>query len=98
MAQCLVPNTAKRTALFRALFRVPLAMLVLINPDLIAHRPVVCDTEVDGVGKKGIPSEVKVTVCMRLVGIARSIQDLVDEAKMGKETTRYSFREFCVEV
>lgn len=98
MHQFVGPHATKTPALFRALFRVPKAMFIKILADLVAYRPLVWGTTTDAVGRKGIPSEIKVLVCLRLIGTARSLQDLVDQAEMGKETIRYYLRQFADDI
>lgn len=46
-------------------------------------------------GRRGISSEVKIRACLRLLGTAQPLEDLDDGARMGKETLRRYFRQFC---
>lgn len=66
--------------------------------DLIAHRPNVWSTSVDDVRRVGIPSQVKVLVFLRLIGTDRSLQDLVEQAEMVKQTIRYYLQHFVTRI
>lgn len=69
--------------------RVPWVMFLRIQSDLIAHRSHVWRTSGDGMAPEGIPSEVKIMVCLRIIVATRSLQDLGDHTEMGKENIRY---------
>lgn len=47
------------------------------------------------VGRVGIQSEVKVLVCLRLLGSETSLRQLDDSACMSKGTIRSYFKKFC---
>lgn len=50
-----------------------------------------CDvwgTHVDAAGKNGIRCEVKILVCMRILGRGRSFEDANDSIQMGRLTIR----------
>eukprot|EP00171_Calliarthron_tuberculosum_P002978 IDg2978t1 len=46
-------------------------------------------------GKKGLTAEVKILACLRVLGTARSFDDLDDGSRMASETLRGYFKQFC---
>lgn len=80
---------------FRENFRVPLSLFKKLWADLLNYDSTTWGTSRDAVSRDGIRGEVKVLVCLRLLGHARSLRDLDDSAQMGKETIRKYFWLFC---
>lgn len=83
IAKFVWPNPTKIMEFYRALFWLPWNSFVRISKYLIAHRPEIWSTDVDGVERVDISSEAKVLVCVTISRTARSLQDLVDQAETG---------------
>lgn len=80
---------------FRQRFRVPRSLFYKLHTDLVNYDCNTWDTRRDCTGRDKIRSEIKVLVCLRLLGTGRSLDDLDDCAQMGRETIRYYFKRFC---
>lgn len=80
---------------FRQRFCVPRAMFHRIHGDLVATYPKVWATREDAARKAGIPSQIKVLVCLHILGTGRAFDDVDDSAKMAPETARKYFKLFC---
>lgn len=94
----LTADPVYRTSHFRKHFPVPLSLFRLVFQDLVKYEPFTLCTQRGAIGREGIKGEVKVLVCLRLLGHARSHRDLDDSAQMGKEPKRNYFHLFCANV
>lgn len=51
-------------------------------------------TKYDTTGVEGIPTEVKILVCLRIFATERSLQDIKDQAEMYRGRVRTCLRDF----
>lgn len=85
-------------SVFRKLFRVPRTLFLKLKSDFLTYDPNFWSTRTDGIFRPGIRSEVKILAFLRLLGSERSLDDMEDCAKTGKETSRMYFKRFWVDV
>lgn len=73
-------------------------MFFKLHKELVERFPEIWATRYNAARKRGIPSQVKVLVCLRKLGTARPLDYLDGSAQMGAETLRQYFRTFneCV--
>lgn len=83
---------------FRKNLRVSKSLFRRMWQDMVLYDACTWSTKRDAIGREGIRGEVKVLMCLRLLGHARSLRDLDGSAQMGKETIRKYFHLFCVQV
>lgn len=98
MTQFIGPNPTKKPSLSWDLFCVTRKRFERIHSNLLAHRPGVWQTVLDGVGREDITNQLKFLVLIWLIGTIRSLQDVVDQAETGKETFRHYFKNIFVDV
>lgn len=87
-------NTIYPNHIFQRSFRVPRNLFLKLHIDLLCSNDTTWKTQRDGIGRHGIRSEIKIIVCLRLLGSGRSIDDLDDSEQMGRETIRSYFNLF----
>ena len=83
---------------FRRRFRVPRALMLKIAQDLMEFNPDIWKTRVDAAGRSGQQTEVKVMVCLRVLGSGCSLEDVDDKARMAPETVRYYMKHFVKDI
>lgn len=74
--------------------RVPISIFRRVWEYLRAHYRNACSTQDDAIGRQGIRGEVRLIVCLRLLGHDRSFQDLYHSSQMAKNTIRRYFHLF----
>lgn len=94
MRYYLSPTRMYPASMFRDVFRGPIILFQRILGDFVAFNSRRWSTRTDALGRRGIRAEDKVLGCIRLIGSARSLRDLDDGAKMGKETIRRYLAKF----
>lgn len=92
------PNLMYPTTTLHRVFHVPRTLFWRIISNLIHQNHTKWSTRTDGFGRKGKEAEIKVMVCLRLLGSARSLRDLDDGACMGKETIWKYFCQLCIDM
>lgn len=81
---------------FRYFFRVPRALFEKLHADLVYTYPETWSTLLDAAKRSGIPSQVKILACLRLLGTGCAMDSLHESAGMGAETLRKYFKKFCL--
>jgi len=81
--------------LFRQRFRIARSMFYKLLSDLTASYPNIWNQRSNAAGRRCIIPEIKILACLRVLGTARSFDDLDDGSRMSKDSLRMYFRNFC---
>ena len=68
--------------------------MLKIAQDLLEFNPEIWKRRTDAAGRSGQGTEVKVMVCLRVLGSGCSLEDIDDKARMAPETVRYYLQHF----
>ena len=72
--------------------------MLKIAQDLFSFNPTVWQTRTDAARRRGQQTEVKVMVCLRVLGSGCSLDDVDDKARMAPEPVRYYMKHFVSDV
>jgi len=70
-------------------------MFYKLLKDLTLAFPTVWGVRRNAAGKRGIPPKRKLLACLRVLGTARSFDDMDDGYRMAPDTLRKYFKLFC---
>lgn len=87
-----------RTDIFRQRFPIQRTLFLKIKSYLVSFDAKNWSTRIDGLERPGILLDVKILACLSLYCTGRSLYDLENSRKMGKETLQRNFRRFWTDI
>lgn len=92
------PNSTYPCYLFRRRFSIPKVMYEKLKQDLLQFNNDVWKTRKNGFGKVGIPTDVKILACLRVLSTGCSYDSLDDVVYMSEQRVKDYFVHFCEDV
>lgn len=92
------PTPTYPYCVFRSLFLVPRALFPKLNADITSYNHDFWKKTFEDLEREGIPSEVKLLSVLSLLSSGRSLKDMYESSKMGRETIRSYIRSFWSDI
>lgn len=88
-------NPAFPDHIFRRRFSIPRVLYFRIKDDLLRHREDYWKKRRNGIGRGGIPTDLKLLSCFRILSSGNCTDSVDDAACISEESVRIYFRQFC---